>query len=215
MGKNIITVHNVPLIIRPIYLLLSWVLALVIYLLFVLFHITCRIEYKGNYSSGSAQNYIFCMWHHNLIPYFIVNIRYKSKYVWLNHAAWFMKPVHNILYLIGTKKIVFGSSGHSGKEALSEVIHYLRNGYNTLITPDGPSGPVKELKNGVLEMGLATWLYIVPIKIKTPKAWVLKSTWDSKRIPLPFSRVIVEFGNPVKITHENYETARQQIIEQL
>lgn len=208
-------VNNIPWLIRPLYLLLSWSLALPVYGLFVFLHFVCRIEFKGSENLIARGNYIYCMWHDNLIPYFIVNIRYGSKYVWLNHPAWFMKPVHNILYLIGTKKIALGSSGNSGKEALNEVITYLQNGYSTLITPDGPSGPVKELKVGVLEMGLATGLPIVPIKIKTPKAWVLKSTWDRKRIPLPFSKVIVEFGNPVKITHENYETGRKRIIEQL
>ena len=155
------------------------------------------------------------MWHDNLVPYFMVYTRYKAPYVWLNHPAWFMKPIHILLKLICTQEIALGSSGFSGKAALEEVIDYLKRGYNTVITPDGPSGPVKELKRGVLDMSLASGIPVVPLKIRTPKRSILKATWDKKRIPLPFSTITVEFGKPVIVNEENYEIAKREIVENM
>ena len=155
------------------------------------------------------------MWHNNLVSYFIVYTKYKVPYVWLNHPAWFMKPIHILLKLIGTRKIALGSSGFSGKAALDEVVYFLKKGYNTLITPDGPAGPVKKLKNGVLDMSLASGIPIIPLKINTNKEFILKATCDKKRFPMLFSTIIVEFGNPVIVTNENYELSKKEIIEQM
>ena len=215
MDKKFYTVNNIPLLYRPVYLFLSWLLGLSVYSFFVLFHLLCRIKYKGKEHLIPSQNYIYCMWHHNLLPYFMVYTKYKAPYVWLNHPAWFMKPIHILLKLIGTQEIAMGSSGHSGKAGLEEVIGYLKRGYNTVITPDGPSGPVKELKKGVLDMSLASGIPVVPLKIQTPERFILKATWDNKRIPIPFSAIIVEFGKPVIVNEENYEIARREIIEQM
>ena len=215
MAQNRYTVNNIPLLVQPFYLLLSWLLALLVYLFFVLSRFLCRIQYKGKDHLDPSRNYIYCMWHDNLIPYFIVNTRYKSPHVWMNHPAWFMKPIHILLKLMGTQKIVLGSSGHSGRAALEEVVDYLKQESNTLMTPDGPAGPVKELKHGVLDMSMASGIAVVPLKVRTSRAFILNATWDNKRIPLPFSTITIEYGNPVIVTKENYEIARMQIHKQL
>ena len=133
----------------------------------------------------------------------------------MNFPAWHMKPIHILLKLIGTKKLALGSSGHSGKAALKEVIGYLKQGYNTVINPDGPSGPVKKLKHGVLEMSLATGVPVIPLKIITSKKIEFSKTWDKKRIPLPFSVLTVEYGEPVQVTAETYEEAKLRIEQQM
>ena len=208
-------VDNVPIWIRPLYIFGSMVLAIIIYSLFVTWYLVCRIEYKGLENIDSTKNYIYCMWHDNLFPYFIANVRYSKKYIWLNHPAWYMKPVHLILFFAGTKKLALGSSGNSGREALKEVIKHLKLGYNTLITPDGPSGPLKELKQGVLDMSSESGVEVVPFKIITPIAWTVGFTWDGKRIPMPFSKIIVEYGKPVKVLTGNYEEAQEEITAQM
>lgn len=126
-----------------------------------------------------------------------------------------MKPIHLLLFFIGNKKLALGSSGNSGKEALQIVVEHLKMGYNTAINPDGPAGPLKELKQGVLDMSAESGVEVVPFKIVTPISWTLKFTWDEKRIPMPFSKIIVEYGNPVKVTKENYSEAREQLISQM
>lgn len=210
--KKKYTVSNIPLLIRPLYLVCSVIVASFVYGLFFFSHLLVRIEYQNKEVLKSRGNYIFSMWHENLVPYFIVNIRYRSDYIWLNHPAWFMKPIHIILWFMGTKKLALGSSGNAGRAGLEEVVSYLRKGYNTLINPDGPSGPLKELKHGVLDMSMESEVPVISVKISTARAITLSNTWDQKRIPLPFSKMTVTFSEPVQVTDLNKEEARQKII---
>jgi lysophospholipid acyltransferase (LPLAT)-like uncharacterized protein len=56
-----------------------------------------------------------------------------------------------MLRFIGVKKIVLGSSGYSGKEAADQLVEYLKKGYSTVLSPDGPSGPAFQMKKGALQ----------------------------------------------------------------
>ena len=105
---------------------------------------------------------------------------------------------------------MLGSSGNSGKEALAEVITYVKNGSSTMINPDGPKGPIRVVKDGVLNMGIQTGVPVIPFKITSKYAFTMP-TWDKKRFPIPFSKVIVEYGEPILITESNKEEARAHL----
>jgi len=55
-----------------------------------------------------------------------------NNQAWLNHPAWYMKPIHVLLHLTGVEHICLGSSGNNGMAALENVIGYLKQGYSTL-----------------------------------------------------------------------------------
>ena len=79
-----------------------------------------------------------------------------------------------------------------------------------MINPDGPGGPVRVLKDGVLNMSIATAVPVVPFKVTATRSFTLP-TWDRKRLPVPFSRVTVEYGEPITITESNKEEAREYL----
>lgn len=198
---------------RPLFLLFSWVVAIFVYGIFLLSHLCLRIEFKNEEVLKDSRNYIYSLWHHNLIAYFIINIRYKQDYVWLNHPVWYMKPIHILLWFMGTKGLVLGSSGNSGRVALNKVVGYLKEGSNTVINPDGPSGPIKQLKSGVLDMSIDSGVPVIAVKISSTNSIVLSRTWDNKWIPLPFSKILIEFSNPIQVTTLNKENSRVKVVE--
>lgn len=204
------TVSNVPLLLKPLFWLYGYSVAVLIYLVFCFIRITVRIEYKNKDVLNDGENYIFSLWHENLMGYFVVFTRYDRDYVWLNHPIWYMKPVHVILHWMGTRKLALGSSGNSGKAALVEVITWLNEGSNTMINPDGPKGPIRQVKEGVLNMGIETGVPVVPLKITSHHAVTLP-TWDKKRFPLPFSKVVVEYGEPFVVTEQNRAQAKEHL----
>lgn len=124
--------------------------------------------------------------------------------VWMNHPAWFMKPIHIILYWKGVEKLVLGSSGNSGKEALKGVNAYLLQGYSTCMAVDGPAGPPLVMKHGAMQMALDTGVPIICLEYIPRKYWVLP-TWDKKVLPVPFSTVTIKVHGPYTITKQNYE----------
>ena len=183
---------------------------MLIYLVFCFIRITVRIEYKNKELLNDGENYIFSLWHENLIGLFVVYTTLNRDFVWLNHPAWYMKPVHINLRWMGTRKLALGSSGNSGKEAMAQVNQWLKEGYSTVINPDGPGGPVRVLKDGVLNMSIATAVPVVPFKVTSTMSFTLP-TWDKKRVPVPFSRVTVEYGEPITVTESNKEEAREYL----
>jgi hypothetical protein len=84
-----------------------------------------------------------------------------------------------------------GSSSKGGKDALEKII---KENKSTVVTPDGPRGPVKEMKNGALIISNKTGFPIIPIKIDYSKKKILHKSWDKFEIPLPFSECKVYFG---------------------
>lgn len=189
-------VDNIPLVIRPFYLAISWLLAVLMRLLLNSILFTCKLEFKGEENLVGHNGVIYCFWHDQLGFYFMIFRKVREKQIWLNHPLWFMKPIHYSLYMMGVEKLSLGSSGNSGREALETVIEHLKRGYSTVINPDGPRGPVKVIKPGVLIMAEETGLPIIPVQFKASKEFKL-NTWEKKRNPYPFSKITVEYGKPI------------------
>ncbi len=207
-------VDNIPWLYKPVFWIFGYGLGTLCYILILLFHVTCRIEFKGLENIAPLPNYILASWHHNNTPYFYVFTRHK-KSVWMNHPAWFMKGMHVLIRLVGIEKLILGSTENNGKQASDEVVEYLKNGWSTFINPDGPNGPPGRLKKGVLHMSMQSGVPIVPVKFETPFCITFKKTWDSKRFPVPFSKIIVIYKKPVLVTTENFQDSYQYLQEAL
>jgi lysophospholipid acyltransferase (LPLAT)-like uncharacterized protein len=107
---------------------------------------------------------------------------------------------------MGVKKIVLGSSGYSGKEAADQLVEYLKKGYSTVLLPDGPSGPPFQMKKGTLHISLQSHVPIIPMRFQTTNSFEIPY-WDRRKWPLPFSTIMVEYGEPIQITKDNFEMA--------
>lgn len=64
---------------------------------------------------------------------------------------------------------------------------------------DGPLGPEKEIKTGVLRLASQLNCMVVPISVRASRNIVLTRRWDRMAIPLPFARVTLLAGTPVAI----------------
>jgi lysophospholipid acyltransferase (LPLAT)-like uncharacterized protein len=85
-----------------------------------------------------------------------------------------------------------GSSSRLGKEAATASVAALRSGNDVGITPDGPRGPVYELKPGALIVARRAGTRVVLVGIDFESSWRLAS-WDGFHLPKPFSRVTLCF----------------------
>ncbi|MDP6909163.1 MAG: DUF374 domain-containing protein, partial [Flavobacteriales bacterium] len=192
------TVQNAPFPIKQLNVLYGFILGGLSYLLFCLFRITQHVEFIGKENLNSSTNHIYAFWHENLLIHFTVNLNIKEPQIWLQHPMLFMKPVHMCAKMMGVKELAYGSSGNKGKEALKRVNKQLRKGYSTMINPDGPRGPIKKLKPGVLIMAQETGVPIMPITMDASSKWIM-GTWDKKKQPLPFSKLRIEYHKPIYI----------------
>ena len=207
-------VDNIPLMLKPLFHLYAYATAGLMYSLMMIIYATCKVAWEGEEHPAPFKNHIYATWHENLLPYFMVYHWYRESYTWINHPLWFMKPVHIVLRWMGMKKLFLGSSGHGGRDAMMQVVEHLKSGYNTLINPDGPAGPYKELKPGVLNMSRLSGIPVVPIQFELSKYFRLGG-WDKKKVPLPFSTIRVIYGKAVQITDFNTKENSVKIAQML
>ena len=192
------TVQNAPFPIKQLNQLYGILVGGFMYFIFRLIRLTQRVEHIGEENLNSSPNHIYAFWHENLPLHFTVNLSMKQPQIWLQHPMLFMKPIHVMVKLMGLTEMAYGSSGNSGKAALERVNTQLKNGYSTMINPDGPAGPTKKLKVGVLLMAKETGVPVIPITMDASPKWVM-NTWDKKKQPLPFSKITVRYHKPIYI----------------
>jgi len=206
-------VDNIPLPLKLPFLLYGYGLGVLLFLLVRLISLTVRVQVEGIEHLAPNQSYIFAMWHTDNIPAFVTSFfkRTQRRFVLLNHPLWYMKPVHVLLHLLGVEKLVLGSSGNGGREAARTIVEYLKQGISTHINPDGPTGPSKTLKKGVLHLGAQSNVPVVPVRFSCSNQWVLKNTWDPKRIPLPFTDITIKYGSPIYITPEGLKQSSETL----
>jgi lysophospholipid acyltransferase (LPLAT)-like uncharacterized protein len=207
-------VDNIPLLIRPLYLAVMWTVGVVLYLYYALCRMTSHISIEGPGNRDLTQHSIFCMWHESWWSYFVVFLRYRSAHAMISHPAAYMKPFHCVFQLMGLKRLFLGSSGDEGKKAVNELAKLVRQGWSTTISPDGPKGPARSLKNGVLHIALQSGVPIVPLAISASH-FVPVPSWDSKKHPLPFSRIKVVMHEAIYVRRENFEESAAQIMSAL
>ena len=95
--------------------------------------------------------------------------------------------------------IVFGSSTRGGTSGLRRIVRRLRAGSDVGFAPDGPRGPARVAKHGVLLAARYSGAVIVPVAASAAASWHLAS-WDAFEIPRPWSTIRLVYGPPLDVT---------------
>ena len=129
-------------------------------------HATLRVRHVHAENLESQPQYILAFWHAHLLL--------------MLHSAW-RRPIMVMIsrskdgeyiarvfdhYGVGSAR---GSSTRGGTPALREMIRAARDGKNIVFTPDGPKGPPRVAKDGVIYAAQATGLPIVPVAFAAQK----------------------------------------------
>lgn len=110
--------------------------------------------------------------------------------------------------------VIRGSATRTGAQAIQALYTAVKKqGVSPVNAPDGPRGPVFELKIGPVLLAQLTQAPIIPFAYAADKSWHLKS-WDQFLIPKPFSKITIVVGEPIyvakKLSKEAQEQTRQQ-----
>jgi lysophospholipid acyltransferase (LPLAT)-like uncharacterized protein len=99
-------------------------------------------------------------------------------------------------------RTVAGSSSRGGVQAVRELMRLARAGHSLFITPDGPRGPRMQVNEGIVDIARLSGLPILPASISTSRGKFLR-TWDRFLVPLPFSRTVIRWGEPIYVTRDS------------
>jgi lysophospholipid acyltransferase (LPLAT)-like uncharacterized protein len=91
-----------------------------------------------------------------------------------------------------------GSSRRGGVSLLRELVRVVRGGGLVAVMPDGPVGPPRVAKPGVIEVARLTGEPIVPVALSARPCLRFRS-WDRMLLPPPFARVVCRYGEPLSV----------------
>ncbi|QDT36096.1 lysophospholipid acyltransferase family protein [Stratiformator vulcanicus] len=137
------------------------------------------------FDEDTGGRYLVSFWHDQIVPYvFIRKPRYIAGLVSRHRDGEYLADG---MKAVGIRPIR-GSSKNGGASAIQQMIRDAE-GYHIAITPDGPRGPRRQMKQGIVYLASRMKRPIVPTFTVCEKAWTIKGNWTDLVIPKPFSRV--------------------------
>jgi lysophospholipid acyltransferase (LPLAT)-like uncharacterized protein len=88
-----------------------------------------------------------------------------------------------------------------GAAALRGMLKALKSKEYVGITPDGPSGPRMRASDGIVTVARVSGVPILPCSFSCRWRVVLK-TWDRFVLPLPFTRGVIVWGEPIYVARD-------------
>ncbi len=190
--------------------------SLLFYLILRIYRIFCRIKSEKRFNLDNYEKpVIYAFWHESIL---FLPFSYNFK----NRKVKILISTHNdgklasgvIKYFkLGT---IEGSSNREPKKAFLSMLKNIKNDKIDIgITPDGPKGPRRKVKDGVLELAYLTKYPIVPIFYESSSMWRLHS-WDRFAIPKPFSVSRYLFLEPVFVkSKKEFQEKRKELEDRL
>ncbi|MBA3688583.1 MAG: hypothetical protein H0W81_07130 [Chloroflexi bacterium] len=80
-----------------------------------------------------------------------------------------------------------------------ELARIGREGSSLVVSCDGPTGPYRVAKPGVLIVSRESGIPIQPWAVAIRPPWRMNGRWDRHLVPVPFCRMRVEEGTPIRI----------------
>lgn len=144
---------------------------------------------------AARRPHVFLLWHEALLP-LLWQHRRQSIAIVVSEAR-DGQYLADFAATLGYRA-VRGSSTRGAARALLGAVRELQAGYAVAFTPDGPQGPRRELKPGVIAAAQRGGAPIVPIHAEADRAWRLDS-WDRFMIPKFGARVRIVYGRPFEV----------------
>lgn len=173
--------------------------------------ICSTLKYKVN--NEPPGNVLFAGWHGQIF----------SLFYWAQHRKLCLHPTDNWRgdaldylakkYKYRTVRFLEHGTPLERSENLINLIKILKQGWDTAIAVDGPPKPMvyHQAKPGIIFLSQKSGLPIVPVGIKIKRKFSLFWRWDKYEIPLPWSEVEINFGQPFVAD----ETTTTQELEKL
>lgn len=179
---------------------------------------TCRVEARvevpgiNPYKGTGDRRFLFCVWHDQILM-----TCFTGR---LQNVAALVSRHQDGSYLAGTMKLlgitpIRGSSSRGGAQAMRQMFDASRD-LHIAITPDGPRGPRRQAKSGIVFLASHSGRSIVPTAFACRRAWRVRGSWTDMLFPRPFTTIYAIGGRPLdvppELTREQLEqyTARLQ-----
>ena len=178
-----------------------WFIPKFVYILIRFSNWTIQLKVTGEEKVNKISDnlpLLYSVWHRNswIVLYYLRN----RNHIALTSTSRDGEYMTRILEKFGWE-IVRGSSTRGGGRSLVKLYKKLLKGNSTVLTPDGPTGPIYKVKPGIVYLQEKSGGYIVPLGLAVDRKKEINS-WDSYVIPYPMTRAVLSMGKPVQFSGE-------------
>ncbi len=185
---------------EPVQSALAWLAAQYIRLLFLTTQWTVVCPPETAQCLAHGRPFIACFWHGRMIMMRAALPRGTTMHVLISEHR-DGQLISRALADLGVAT-VSASSRRGGAAALRAMCRLLGRGENIGITPDGPRGPRMRAKAGAIKTAQLSGVPILPVSGAVGRRRILAS-WDSFCLALPFSRGIIQWGEPIQVPRDS------------
>lgn len=187
------------------------------FLTIALFHVI-RFFYNCKCINYPKEKCIFALWHAHQCGVFSCNQNRKTAImVSSSRDGEIISRAANAMGV----ETVRGSKTRGGAKASLELIKKIKEeDMNGALTIDGPKGPNRIVKKGIIEIARMAGVPVVPaVWWSKDKTFLKFKSWDEFRFPLIGTRLVMLFGDPIEVpkdpTDEEVEIIRKKIEDSL
>jgi len=157
-----------------------------------------RADSRGQQTDPSdptlQERYIYALWHEGL--FLIPTFRSQAPVTVLASQSADGELLARVCRSYGVAT-VRGSSTRGGMDAVDELLGLGKRSH-LIVAPDGPKGPRREVKRGLVYLAAWTGMRVVPLGVGFQRAWRAKS-WDRTALPRPWSSITCVAGPIVQV----------------
>jgi len=95
-------------------------------------------------------------------------------------------------------EVFSGSRRKGGVQALRQLAERFKRGHSCGMIADGSRGPARVAQKGPLYLARETQGPIIPLAVAARRKLTF-NTWDQFELPLPFSRLAILVGEPIRV----------------
>ena len=177
-------------------------------IIYSIFHMQERFTHIVEVNRPDITPCLFATWHASqMCTYGIVPINKLNVLISRSRDG---EIIADVCERMGYKTIR-GSKGKKGAvEASMQMITALKEGENCAIMVDGPKGPPKVVKDGVIKIAKLSGAPIVPVDWYSTNINFLKfPSWDKLRMPLFDVNLVNLYGEPIYVKEGDDEEAKR------
>ena len=193
---------------------LTWCAVVIIRLLFG----SCRkkivVEAEGisPYLPTGDRRHLYCVWHDQLLmTIFSGRPQQMAGLVSGHRDGGYLADAMELVNIVPVR----GSTRRGGGRAMRELLRTAAD-LHIAITPDGPRGPRRDVKSGIIFLASHSGRTIIPTAYLCRRAWNIRGSWTDMMIPKPFTKIVAIGGVPLEVPPKlnrsglNQYTARLQ-----
>ncbi|MFH1502604.1 MAG: peptide-methionine (R)-S-oxide reductase MsrB [Candidatus Eisenbacteria bacterium] len=155
-----------------------------------------RVDSHPEHAALEPSRVLYGFWHGR--QFLLVPAFRGSGIAIMTDLSWAGEIQTRVLESLGYV-VVRGSSRRSPARALAAMKSAIEQGHPAAFALDGPGGPDRRSKPGILFLARKLGYPVVPAATSASRAWRIPGTWCRYLLPLPFAACVVKLGRPLAV----------------